>query len=62
MLVSCYAEAEDTDEDSALGNPIIDSFPRLEQVLLAPKGPKVRANKTGINFMVFILIFVENYL
>ena len=28
---------------------------RFQQVL-----PKVRANKTGINLMIFILIFVEN--
>ena len=32
---------------------------RLKAVLLAPKG---RDNKTGINLMIFILIFVENCL
>ena len=26
------------------------------------EGPKARANKSGIDFMIFILIFVENCL
>ena len=29
---------------------------------VSPEGPEAQANKAGINFMVFILIFVENYL
>ncbi len=32
---------------------------RLIPVFSSPKGPKARAKKTGINFMIFILIFVE---
>ena len=27
-----------------------------------PDGPKVRSNKTGINFKIFISLFVENCL
>ena len=27
----------------------------------SPEEPKARANKTGINIMIFILIFVENF-
>ena len=39
---------------SYLSHRIIDSF--------SHKGPKGRANKPGINFIIFISIFVENYL
>ena len=28
---------------------------------VTPKMPKAQASKTGINFMIFILIFVENF-
>ncbi len=31
-------------------------------VLFSPGGPKAQAKKTGINFMIFILIFIENCL
>ncbi len=29
---------------------------------VSPDGPKAQANKTGINLVIFILIFVENCL
>ena len=31
------------------------------QFIKRPEEPKIRANKTGINSMIFILIFVENW-
>ena len=33
---------------------------RIKPVLLAPREPKAQAIKTGINFKIFNLIFVEN--
>ena len=35
---------------------------RIKTSFVSPEGPKTRANKTGINFMIFILIFVVNCL
>ena len=35
---------------------------KIKTSFVNPKGPKVQANQTAINFMIFILIFVENCL
>ena len=35
---------------------------KIKASFVIPEGPKARANKTGINFMIFILSFVENCL
>ena len=35
---------------------------KIETRMYSLEGPKARANKTGINFMIFILLFVENCL
>ncbi len=51
-----------------LSHIIIDSFPRILKLnffkirtsFVSPERPKARANQTSINFMIFILIFVEN--
>ena len=34
----------------------------IKTSFVSPDGPKARSNKTGIRFMIFILIFVENCL
>ena len=34
----------------------------IDSNFVRPEETKARANKTGINFMVFISIFVENFL
>ena len=57
-------------ENIYFSHRIIDSFPqilkwkiiRLKPVFVSPEEPKARAYKTGINFRIFILIFVENCL
>ena len=33
---------------------------KIKTSFVSLEGPKARANKTGINFRIFILIFVEN--
>ena len=35
---------------------------RIKASIASPEGPMVWANKTGINFMIFILMFMENLL
>ena len=35
---------------------------KIETSSISPEGPKYRTNKTGPNFMIFILIFVEHCL
>ncbi len=35
---------------------------KIKTSFVSREGPKARADKTGINFMIFILIFVENCL
>ncbi len=35
---------------------------KIKTSFVSRKGTKARADKTGINFMIFILIFVENCL
>ena len=35
---------------------------KMKTAFISAKGVKVRSNKTGIDFMIFILIFVENCL
>ena len=35
---------------------------KIETSFVSPDGPKALAYKTGINFMIFILMFVENCL
>ena len=52
---------------SYLSHRIIDSFPRISKCkiktsFVIPSGPKSWANKSDINFMIFILISVENCL
>ena len=32
---------------------------KIKTSFVGPEGPKARANKTGIHFMTFILIFVK---
>ena len=32
---------------------------KIKTSFIIPERPKTKANKTGINFMIFILIFVE---
>ena len=34
----------------------------IKTSFVSPKRPKDRANKTGINFTIFILLFIENCL
>ncbi len=52
-----------------LSHRIIDSFPRILKIkkkintsLVRPEEPQDQANQTGICFMIFILIFMENCL
>ena len=52
---------------SYLSHRIIDSFSwinnyKINNSSVSPEGPKARANKIGIDFMIFISIFVENCL
>ena len=35
---------------------------KIKTSFVSREGPKARADKTGINFMIFSLIFVENCL
>ncbi len=35
---------------------------KIKTIFVSPEGPEARANKTGINFMIFISIFVDNSL
>ena len=35
---------------------------KIKPSFVRPEGPKARANKTSINIMIFILIFVKNCL
>ncbi len=35
---------------------------KIKTSFVSREGPKARADKTGINFMIFVLIFVENSL
>ncbi len=35
---------------------------KIKMSFVRPEGPKDRTNKTGFNFIIFILIFVENCL
>ena len=35
---------------------------KIKTNFVSSEGPKARANKTGINFMILIFIFVENCL
>ena len=32
----------------------------IKTSIVSPEGPKARADKIGFNFMIFIMIFVEN--
>ncbi len=41
---------------------IHDKIYKMKASFVSPEGPKTWANITGINFMVFILISVENCL
>ena len=33
---------------------------KIKTSFVSPEGPKARATQTGINFMIIILMFVEN--
>ena len=35
---------------------------KIKTSFVSPEGPNVWVKKAGINFMILILIFVENYL
>ena len=35
---------------------------KIKTSIINPEGPKAQDNKTGINIMIFILIFLKNYL
>ena len=53
-------------ENSYLSHRFIDRFPRILKLqdytsFVRPEGPKDRANKTCFNFMILILIFMENF-
>ena len=41
---------------------IIEQYGNLNQFCLPQLGPKFRPKKTGINFLTFILLFVDNCL
>ena len=56
-------------KNSYLSHRIVESFPRNKDEKLKhkasfvyPEGPNAQANRAGINFVIFILIFVENCL
>ena len=51
-----------SNKNTYLSHRIIDSFPWILKWIIVWLKPKARANKTVINFMILILIFVENCL
>ena len=47
--------------NSYLSNCIIYSFPQIVKSKINSSSFPLRANKVGINFIIFILLFVENF-